>query len=83
MVDVATEFTREGALSELLYGDDLVLMSETMEGLGNKFLEWKEALESKGLNVNLGKSKVVVCGAITKDGMSKSRVVRWYGHVLI
>ena len=27
------------ALSELLYADDLFLMSETMEGLRNKFLK--------------------------------------------
>ena len=33
----------EGALCELLYADDLVLMSETIEGLGNKFLKWNEA----------------------------------------
>ena len=41
VVDVATEFAREGALSELLYADDLVLMSETIEGLRNKFIKWK------------------------------------------
>ena len=35
MVDVVTEFAREGALSELLYADGLVLMSETFEGLRN------------------------------------------------
>ena len=28
VVDVVTEFTREGALSELLYADDFILMSE-------------------------------------------------------
>ena len=51
VVDVVTEFTR--VLSELLYADDLVLMSETIEGLRNKFLKWKEAFESKGMKVNL------------------------------
>ena len=35
VVDVVTEFAREGALSELLYADDLVLMNETIEGLRN------------------------------------------------
>ena len=50
----------EHALSELLYADDLVLMSETMEGLRNKCLKWREVLESKGLKVNLGKMKVMV-----------------------
>ena len=72
VVDVVTEFAREGALSELLYADDLVLMSETIDGFRNKFLKWMEAFESKGLNVSLGKTKVF--GGITMDGMSKSNV---------
>ena len=38
MVDVVTEFARYGALNELLYADDLVLMSETNKGLRNTFL---------------------------------------------
>ena len=38
------------------------------------FLKWKEAFETKGLKVNLGKAKEMVCGSITKDGMSKSKV---------
>ena len=36
MVDVFTVFTSVGALSELRYAEDLVLMSETTEGLRNK-----------------------------------------------
>ena len=74
VVDVVTEFAREGELSELLYADDLFLMSETIEGLRNKFLKWKEVFDSKGLKVNLGKTEVLVCGGITKDGMPKSKV---------
>ena len=74
MVDLVTESSREGALSELLHADDLVLMSETIEGLENKFLKWKEAFESKGLKANLGKTKVMVSSNVTKDGMSKSTV---------
>ena len=61
MVDVVTENERNG-LSEMLYADDFVLMSEMMEGLREKFWKWKEAFESKGLKVNLGKTKVVVSG---------------------
>ena len=38
VVDVVTEFAREDALSESLYTDDLVLMSETSEELRNRFL---------------------------------------------
>ena len=52
VVDVVTKLT-----SELLYADDLVMMSETVERLGNKFLKWQEAFEGKGLKVSLGKTK--------------------------
>ena len=38
VIDVIPEFARECAVSELLYADDLVLMSETIKGLRNKFL---------------------------------------------
>ena len=49
-------------------------MSETIEGLWNKFIKWKEAFECKVFKVDLGKTKVIVCRGITKDGMSKSKV---------
>ena len=39
VVDVVTEFAFEGTLCELLYADDLVMMSETIEGLRDKFLD--------------------------------------------
>ena len=39
VVDVVTEVAREVALSVLLYADNLVLMSETIEQLRNKFLK--------------------------------------------
>ena len=48
----------------------LVLMSEIMAGLRNKFLKWKDTFESICLKVNLGKPKVLVISVITKDGMS-------------
>ena len=73
VVDV-TKFAREGALSELLYTDDLVLMSETTEELRNKFLKRKEVFKSKGLKVNLGKTKVMVSCGIAKNGLTKSEV---------
>ena len=63
VVDVVIDSVRSGSMSEILYADDLVLMSETMEGLRENFWKWKEALESKRLKVNLGKTKVLVSGA--------------------
>ena len=35
VVDAVTEFANESALSDLLYADDIVLMSGTIEGLRN------------------------------------------------
>ena len=39
VVGAVTEFAKEGAISELLYADDLVLVSEIIVGLRNKFLK--------------------------------------------
>ena len=64
VVDAVTEFAREGALSELVYADNLVLMSETIEGLRNKFAKLNATFESKGFKVNLGKTMAMVNGGI-------------------
>ena len=60
VVNVLTKNAREGLMKEVLYADDLVLMSEMMKGLKKRFLKWRSALESKGLNVNFKKTKVMV-----------------------
>ena len=73
VVDVS-EFAIEGALSELLYADYIVLMSATIEGLWDKFMKWKDAFGSKGLRIYLGKTKVMVSGSITQDGLSNGNV---------
>ena len=46
----------------------------TVYGLRYMFLKWKEAFESKGLKVSLGKTNVMVRSRITKDILSKSEV---------
>ena len=71
MVDVVTESVRNSLSSEMSYTDDLVLTSKTMEGLREKFWKWKLAFQSKGLKVNLGKTKVVVSGAEGEMSVSK------------
>ena len=71
---VVTEFVSEGALGELLHANDLVLISEKIVGLKNRFIKWKEAFETKVWKVYLGKTNVMVSGGITKDGMCKSNV---------
>ena len=62
VVDVITEKARRNVVNELLCADDLVIMSETMEDLKEKFWNWKDELESKGLKVNIRKTKVIANG---------------------
>ena len=57
---LAREF-REGLPWELLYADDLALLADSKEELLDKIKRWKEGLESKGLRVNMGKTKVMKC----------------------
>ena len=63
VMDVIMEGAKEGLLMEILYADDLVLMSECMDELRCKFKRWKEALERKGMRVNIAKTKVMVSGS--------------------
>ena len=64
VTDVVIEFAREGVLSVLLNADDLVLVSETIKGLRNKFLRWKDAFVSRGLKLNLGKPRFTVTWSV-------------------
>ena len=60
VIDEVTENARKGWMKQLLYAGDLVLMGETMEELRENFDEWREAFESKGMRVDLGKTKLMV-----------------------
>ena len=72
VVYVITENARRGVVNELLYADDLVLMSETMEDLKERFGNWKDALESRGLKVNTRKTKVMV--SWSEEELFKSKI---------
>ena len=63
VVDGITENAGRGVVNELPNADDLVIMSEVMEDLKERVWNWKDALESKGLKVNITKSKVMVSGS--------------------
>ena len=47
---------------EGLYADDLVIIAESLEECVRRLLIWKEAMEKKGLRVNAGKTKIMICG---------------------
>jgi len=44
---------------ELLYADDLAVIAETEEELIKRLNELKENVESKGMRVNMNKTKVM------------------------
>ena len=49
-------------LLEDLYADDLAIIPESLEECVRRLLTWKEAMEEKGLRVNAGKTKIMICG---------------------
>ena len=61
-VEVITETTKKRLMNEILYADDLVLTSQSIENLKEKFSKCQKAFESKRLKVNL-KTKVMVSGS--------------------
>ena len=58
-------------VNKLLYADDLVIMNEDMEDLKERFWNWKDALKSKGLKVNIRKTKLMVSGS---EELFKSKI---------
>ena len=71
VVDVVIEHAREGLLNRILYANDLVLISEGLENLRERFQRWRSALEGKGLKVNVGKTKMMVSGTEGEIAVSK------------
>ena len=64
------EVAKEGRA--LMYADDLVLICETKEEARQRFVAWRNVLESKGLKVNISKTKVMRCAW---DGALKEAAV--------
>ena len=52
---------RCGVPWEDLYVDDLVI-TESLEECVRRLLTWKEEVEEKGLRVNAGNTKIMICG---------------------
>jgi len=62
---------------ELLYTNDLAVIAETEEELIKRLNEWKDNVESKGMRVNMNKTKVMISGERKKV---RQKAVRWpYG----
>ena len=52
---------RSGVPWEDLYANDLVIIAELLEECVRRLLTLKEAMEKKGLRVNAGKTKIMIC----------------------
>ena len=68
---------RFGVPWEDLYADDLVIITESLEECLRRLLTWKEAMEKKGLRVNAGKMKIMIC-SMGLDLKDKDHDL-WYG----
>ncbi|XP_056010749.1 uncharacterized protein LOC130051843 [Ostrea edulis] len=53
---------RTGVPWEDLYADDLVIITDSLDECVKRFLTWKKAMERKGLRVNAGETKIMICG---------------------
>ena len=59
---------------ELLYADDLAVIADTEEELIKRLNKWKDNVESKGMRVNMNKTKVMISGERQKV---RQKAVRW------
>ena len=60
---------------ELLYADDLTVIAETEEELIKRLNEWNDNVESKGIRVNMNKTKVKeISGERQKV---RQKAIRW------
>ena len=71
VMDVLIEDVRDGSLMELLYADDLVLCEESLNDVMDKYKRWKDAVEGKGLRVNVDKTKGMQLSFGKKSSVSK------------
>ena len=69
---------------EDLYADDLVIIAESLEECVRRLLTRKEAMEEKGLRVNAGKIKIMICGTgldlLQSSGEFPCAVLHWSGQ---
>ena len=70
MAVVTQEVAKEGRA--LMYAEDPVLICETKEEATQRFVAWRNTLESKGLKMNISKTKAMSCAW---DGVPKEAAV--------
>ena len=71
VIDVVTEEVRKGLFHEILSADNLILMSDSIEGIQRKFANRKDSIESKGLIMNNQKTKLTMSGSKGEPPINK------------
>ena len=74
VMDEATRGARKGTPWELVYADDLVVTAETEQEARDSFERWRDAMELRGLRVNMEKTKVMITG---KTARVKVKSGKW------
>ena len=62
VMEEATKSIRRGDPWELLYADDLVLTAESRQEMEEMLITWSNAMELRGLKINIAKTKLLVSG---------------------
>ena len=70
-MDALREDVRDGSLMELLYAGNLVLCGESLNEVMEKYERWKNAVQGKGLRVNVDKTKDMQLLFGKKSGVSE------------
>ena len=78
VMDALTEYVRDGSLMDLLYADDLVLFGESLNEVMDKYGRWKNAVEGKGMRVNVDKTKGMQLSFGKKSSVSKVDPCLWW-----
>ena len=62
VLEALSRDSRVGCPWDIFYADDLVITAETPDTLRQRLATWKQNFETKGLRMNMGKTKVMVSG---------------------
>ena len=83
VMDVQTKDVKARSLMESLYADDLVLCGQSFNEVMDKYGRWKNAVDRKGLRVNVDKIKGMQLLLGKKSSVSKvdpcGVCVEWVG----
>ena len=53
VMDEVAKDIREGAVTEMLYVDDIVLVGDNWEEVEYRYTRWKKALQEKGIKIHV------------------------------